>query len=294
MFAESKTNSCFLPRHETLSVCKPGYKATKRDRILPDGVYKLKSHRDGGERPPTYGLRLDGLLTGNAHDVYTFSFDKEYSVEVDMKLSLQGGTVRIYGTAYGGLDIGTKYDPTDSGLWEIDFTYDTGVEGDDDLTVKAASAGKNKGTITQLYGNKLAFNLVDFAGSNPYTFRLDNGHRRNSGVSGWGWLNHAIEGKVPSVHLYASDWLFEVHSDAIETYPKCEFCDTYRCPANSVRKPRHLVKCYDSFNDCVCKAGYKKIDGMCKKCFDCPAHSRPKAHLVQNGLCAWNVDECEW
>lgn len=39
------------------------------------GTYNLHNHPDGSANPPAYGLRLDGLLTGNTNEEYTFDFD---------------------------------------------------------------------------------------------------------------------------------------------------------------------------------------------------------------------------
>ena len=46
--------------------------ASNAAQALPSGTYVLGSHPDGGEAPPTYGLRLDHLFGGS--EVYTFDF----------------------------------------------------------------------------------------------------------------------------------------------------------------------------------------------------------------------------
>ena len=82
--------------------------------------YKLHSHPDGAAASPYYGLRLDGLLSGNDRDIYTFDFDAA-GASVFLDYDDTADTIHIYGTAYGGKDVGQSYeDPT---FWEIDFTY---------------------------------------------------------------------------------------------------------------------------------------------------------------------------
>ncbi len=176
--------------------------------LVPDGTYRLGNHPDGNAASPFYGLRLDGLLTGNANDIFTFDFEHADS---DVQMTVDGSTIHISGTAFGGLDTGNGYDPAESGLWQLDFTYNNVdlLAGDDDLHVDDAHAGSNTGTIAQLYGAKQSFDLEDYAGSHSYSFQLgdeanDAGHRGFNGVSGWGWLNHS----GAAGHLSASDWLF--------------------------------------------------------------------------------------
>lgn len=186
---------------------------------LANGMYKLSNHPDGSAASPYYGLRLDGLLNRNQNDEFTFDFDHSAS---NMKMSIQNDEVRIFGTTFGGRDIGSTYDPNESGKWDIDFTYKNviGLNNDDDLIVKAfdsnSKLGFSRGTITQQYGANNSFDLADYAGKHNYTFRLgdglnNNGHRGYDGISGWGWLNHAPENDLNNylnTHLYASDWLF--------------------------------------------------------------------------------------
>lgn len=159
-----------------------------------------------------------------------------------MDLDLAGGTIRIFGTAFGGLN-----DPSDKangsedfyapvgdfvGLWGIDFTYSVGVmqhPGDDDIVVfgSGGSGSPNSGTLTRLADpglgvDQTSYDLVDYAGGHnidgePFSFRLgdennDQGHRLSQHAdwpyrtSGWGWVNHTS----PDEHIAASDWLFTV------------------------------------------------------------------------------------
>ena len=86
------------------------------------GQYILGSHPDGNRLPPPYGLRLDSLL---GHGVYTFDFDHPSS---DMRLSWDGvSEIRIFGQAFGGADTGSGYGAGTTAVWDIDFTYNSGI-----------------------------------------------------------------------------------------------------------------------------------------------------------------------
>jgi len=173
------------------------------------GTYQLHDHPDGNAQPPAYGLRLDGLRTGAASDIFTFSFDTNGA---DMKLTYDGSSIHIFGTAWGGLDTGSGW--VDPVLVEIDFTYTdpSPASGDDDIVAGASDA--NVGTIVWDSGgsDEQTYHLNDFAGGHPFAFRFgdendDDGHRGHDGISGWGWLNHGAD-PLPGDHLYSSDWLF--------------------------------------------------------------------------------------
>ncbi|MHC4141013.1 MAG: hypothetical protein ACYSUF_03710 [Planctomycetota bacterium] len=179
--------------------------------ILEPGLYQLHNHPDGDVRPPLYGLRLDELIDASPdHDHFTFSFD-DGGAEMFFELRADS-SIHIFGTVFGGLDIGDEYDPTLSGLWDVTFTYDTSkpVTDDDDIVVNPPP-DPNTGSITPQFGPDagIPVDLFDFAGTNAFTLRIgdeddDLGHRGYDGISGWGWLTHGS----PDVHVTASDWLF--------------------------------------------------------------------------------------
>lgn len=188
------------------------------DPVIADGLYRIHSHPNGGLNPPPYGLRLDGLENvGNRR--FTFDFDHAQS-EMFIDVDLAGGSIRIFGRSYGGLDVGTMHstDPNLSGVWDIDFTYDIGVRelaGDDDLVAGPSTPGnRNAGTISPDFVSNVyqdTYNLIDYPDHYDWTFRLgdennDNGHRGFAGVSGWGWLGH--DGY--SDNGCCQDWLFTV------------------------------------------------------------------------------------
>ncbi len=185
-------------------------------QVLADGLYQLQNHRDGALRPPLYGLRLDGL-DGNVGNDYTFDFDAP-GADMRMDLDVAGGTIRIFGTAFGGLDVGPGFDnPANGrvGLWRIDFTYNVGVTAlPSGEIVAGPMSAQNSGFIQPLFAGAGNFAgnpqiaLTDYNGNAAgRTFHLNTGHRGNPGVSGWGWLNHGTFQQ----HIYASDWLFEVN-----------------------------------------------------------------------------------
>lgn len=170
--------------------------------------YRLCNHPGGSIDPPPYGLRLDELFDATeGHDKFTFDFNAPGSF---VFMDYDGVSIRIYGIAFGGRDIGSKFDPEMSGYAYIDFTYPlaTQVPGDDDLQSHAGT-----GTVIWKVGtpDAVTINLEAYAGSHDFAFRFgnednDNGHRSFRGFSGWGWLNHSnAEG-----HVAASDWLFTV------------------------------------------------------------------------------------
>lgn len=87
--------------------------------ISDPGRYVLDDN-GGGVAPPTYGLRLDGLCN-DYPKVYTFSFEHAGAA---MVLDYDGDKVRIHGKAYGGIDVGSKWDTSKQGFVDIDVTYD--------------------------------------------------------------------------------------------------------------------------------------------------------------------------
>lgn len=175
--------------------------------------WNLFDHPDGGEAPPTYGLRLDGLISGSSGDEWTFSFqdtpgDGRNAVDIGtstviMTLFEVGGVqnININGTVFGGRrkhgSNGT--DATDvfgnagadgwvdafAGTWGLDFTYRanvTSTANDIPLRVTADNSLLNTGTLTSIDVASVVagsvFNLEDEAGRHPYSFRYeDNNHR---------------------------------------------------------------------------------------------------------------------
>lgn len=174
------------------------------------GTYNLHNHPDGSANPPPYGLRLDGLITGNQNDTYTFDFDH---VDSAMLMTYDGLTVTISGQAYGGQDVGGSYLAGTTAVWDINFVYNVGVgqPGDGGLDdVKVLADHQNYGTISSSLGS---YELADKA-QNGLSFQLGDenggGHRGFNGISGWGWLKTGEDcvGGTDCENLPYSDWLF--------------------------------------------------------------------------------------
>ena len=186
---------------------------------VPDGTYRISNHPDGNAQPPTYCLRLDKLFGSFS----TITFDCDHP-DADLEMVVNGSTVTISGTVFGGKDRGSDYDPNESGLWTLNFTYvnATTATGDDDLIVPPGGATHNgTGTIVPQFsttsGTVIAgtvYHLVDYECSYTYSFRLgdkdnDTGHRGYNGISGWGWLKYCEGATCTDFRRPdTSDWLF--------------------------------------------------------------------------------------
>lgn len=187
------------------------------DGIIQPGLYQLHNHPAGTARQPLYGLRLDELynVTGG-HDIWTFDFDATGS-EMFLDYSINGANqavIRIYGTTFGGLDVGSAYHATHQGFFEVDFTYTgmTLVNGDDDIHYVGPN-DSNTGSITPVDGNGDPTGpskpLFDY--SMGHSLRIgdesnDNGHRGFDGISGWGWMHYQAGGG----YIASTDWLFTI------------------------------------------------------------------------------------
>ncbi len=182
---------------------------------LVDGVYRLHNHPANDLQPPGYGLRLDELFGGLAG--ITFDFDHPNSL-VLMTISGNGTSIHIEGDVFGGYDAGAAYDPALSGLWDLDYTYSnvvSNVPADDDLHVDDNDSEVSTGTIIPQFGTVhfaafTQFDLLDKS-DGVRSFRLgdednDLGFNGFPGISGWGWLQHGLNGNVS--HTPISDWIF--------------------------------------------------------------------------------------
>ncbi len=200
--------------------------------------WNLDSHPDGAERQPTYMLRLDGLLSNDSNHVWTFRPADTNSMMATYDTDTNIFT--IMGTLYGGLDIGSAWDASTTGEWDVMFTYDgsqSGLVSDvsgpgaSDFGVTAgpvASTAHHTGTMTAAAGHQLGNVVVDLQdedGGMGFSFKFNNtdDHRLGSHVGyggpddfvGWGWLNHdggngliAADSNGRYPHIYSSDWLF--------------------------------------------------------------------------------------
>jgi len=85
-------------------------------------------------------------VTGG-HDKFTFDFDAEGAT---MWLDYDGTSIHIYGTAFGGRDAGTEYDPDWTSMVEIDFTYSVADRTADPQGLEVTTADfSNSGTMVE-------------------------------------------------------------------------------------------------------------------------------------------------
>jgi hypothetical protein len=181
-------------------------------------VYDCHDHPNGNQQPPTYGLRIDNLVSPDG--AYTFSFDyADGSGSASVTLTYDDGTgeIHIFGRAYGGRDTGTGWDAASRGWIDIDFTYRENVNERDncgggagnDLYVTAIHADNN-GTVTlDGWGGGGTHNFSDKANGTGCSFIFDNDtdSKGNAGIandpsvySASGWLLPPTNG--------SRDWLF--------------------------------------------------------------------------------------
>lgn len=160
---------------------------------LHNHPFTVAGHHDG------YGLRLTELLdVTRGQDQFVFDFDHPDS---QMHLELGPDHIRIHGRAHGGPN--TRPRPgsglnADSGLWSIDFMYDTGVgpaSNDDDIVVSAHNHA-NSGMIQPLFDDDAGPVELFDRRVQAYSFRFgdggdDLGMRGHDGLSGLGGLDRA-------------------------------------------------------------------------------------------------------
>ncbi len=130
-------------------------------------VYTCHDHPDGVIIPPTYGLRIDFLLDNGR---YTFSFDyADGSGAAGVTLTHDDvlGTIRIFGRAFGGKDIGGAWDAAARGWIDIDFTYTTNVSVRDNC---AGAAGNDVHVIAESPLNAGTIHLDGWGGGGTYAF----------------------------------------------------------------------------------------------------------------------------
>lgn len=169
--------------------------------------FDLYDSVEGNTAPPTYGLRLDGLYSGNAGDIYTFSF-----VDVGMTVDSDADTATLGGTLSGGTSGNGEARTTD---WAFAFTY-TGLDVDATDGSWEFINGTSDGSGT-IWSDDLgdSFLLVQWMGSDGFGPKGDGGPCRTDDGPwcGNGWLNHSITPNTPTTgwentHLAASDFLY--------------------------------------------------------------------------------------
>jgi len=197
-------------------------------------TYEMLNHPNGAAAQPHYGLRLDGLYSGNSSHIWTFDFeDSRIASNNRMQLVYDdvADSLTISGQAWGGLDIGSSYDPSNSGLWEISFVYADNVTEVFDAGQfvgyrVTAESGNNRGYVQSLFTSGVVtsgdtIGMTDEQGSHKYSFQFVNNSdsKNNGGIAGNpnlfsanGWMNHSINPIDLNQwnnqgHIYSSDWL---------------------------------------------------------------------------------------
>lgn len=180
---------------------------------IPIGLYRLHDHPDGNAAPPLYGAKLNDLYDVTA-DVDTFTFDFDHA-GMAMYMDYTGSVLHIYGTAFGGRDVGSDFaNDKYRGVYTFDFVYKFGVThapGDDDLLVDLPLSKYNYGHVVTPLGDTILLRDGHYSDGQP-DFRFgdednDQGHRGFAGLSGWGWIFHARPGQ-DYTYVQDSDWLF--------------------------------------------------------------------------------------
>lgn len=149
------------------------------------GCYDLSNKINGQVSTPDYGLRLDGLF-GAPTDHWTFDFEDP---QLGVEMCYDGaGTITIHGTAFGGHDIGSAWDPNTTGLIEIHFTYENAICGganNDELIVDIYQGGVGYGTVKWLNTNEV-IHLSGKPDSQGRLFIFD----QNSNAPARGWVQY--------------------------------------------------------------------------------------------------------
>jgi hypothetical protein len=172
---------------------------------LTVGQYLLDDHPGGGENPPPYGLRLDGIVAPG-----TASLSLGHHGDTILTVTDDGGTlsINISGTLYGGaLDGMGGYASATS--YAIDMDYVLGVSDEGNGWAVNGFTASNSGTLTNL--DTMA--VIDLYGmNNPaglvFAFLAD-GHRLDNDDDTWvgrGWITDQSDGTDP--HSGYRDWLF--------------------------------------------------------------------------------------
>lgn len=159
--------------------------------------FRLYDHPDGGQNPPSYGLRLDGLVGRRT----TYSFEGNGA---KVLLNVNGNDIRINGKVYGGEDIGSDYSNPE--LCKINFRYRNNVTQTSDGW--KAEFTKNRGHINcPSFGKQKLF-----ASSNqsPSFVLQQDGHRLSDDDTwvGRGWVTTSKDHVSVVSSGSFQDWLF--------------------------------------------------------------------------------------
>lgn len=168
--------------------------------------YQLSDHPAGGENPPPYGLRLDGILGAGIH---TLSID--HHNDTVLTVTDNGGNleINISGTLFGG-EVDGLGGYVSAASYAVDFNYVMNVadvgNGWDVNGFDASNGGTvtnlDTNVVTELYGMNNPAGLV-------FAFLAD-GHRLDGDNTTWvgrGWITDQSDGTDPAAGI--KDWLFK-------------------------------------------------------------------------------------
>lgn len=192
-------------------------------------LFVCHNHPNGDAAPPTYGLRIDDLISTG---IYTFSFDYSDvtgSAGIILAYDDVNGTIHIYGRAYGGRDTGGSWAAGDRGWVNIDFWYV------DYLVVQDACAGgagndvyvtdesvSNAGTVAlDGWGGDAVFAFTGKKKTGDCAFYFDNDYdsKGNVSISGDPNIWHGTGWLMPPGGA-ARDWLFIAEMMTVPTKNK--------------------------------------------------------------------------
>ncbi len=172
---------------------------------LTIGQYLLGDHPGGGENPPPYGLRLDGIVAGGVA-----SLSLGHHGDTILTVTDDGGalSINISGTLYGG-EVDGMGGYVSASSYTIDMDYVLGVSDEGNGWAVNGFSASNSGTLTNLdtmdvidlYGKDNAAGLV-------FAFLAD-GHRLDGDDDSWvgrGWITDQSDGSDP--YSGYRDWLF--------------------------------------------------------------------------------------
>jgi len=188
------------------------------DKFANGGTFQLNNH-PGAEwtrKGFGYGLRLDGMYTGDQNDRVVFDFNRpDMGAFMRIHFDKMTGSAHIFGTAYGGKltggivecnDVAANNRPTDActfvngALYQIDFKYQYLLK-QDQQSYTSWMLQQDGGTLTNLDNpSEKPFKLGSMAGADANAAFYINaptvvdgqaqGYRGMSfdGYSGYGWV----------------------------------------------------------------------------------------------------------
>jgi hypothetical protein len=173
---------------------------------LTIGQYQLSDHPAGGENPPPYGLRLDGILGAGTQ---TLSID--FHNDTVLTVSDNGGNleINITGTLYGG-EVDGMGGYVSAASYDAVFNYVVNVTDEGNGWAVNGFDASNGGTLTNQDTNAVTevYGMND-AGGLVLAFLAD-GHRLTGDDTTWvgrGWITDQPDGTDP--HAGFRDWLFK-------------------------------------------------------------------------------------